>query len=721
MRSDVLTTNFTGGELSPRLHGRPDLAKYADSVKEARDVVVFQHGGITSRPGTDDLGAVDNNAKPARVIPFVYSVSDAYVLELCDGVIRFWRNGALVESSPGVPYTVAHPYADAHLFDVDYTQGADTMLMAHPSYPIKRLRRFADARWVFDDAPFDPAPFDDIGERFGVAVTLGATSGSTTATAGGATWLAADVGRTIDYSGGEATITGYTSSTVVNVTITSAFSTTTLPANQWVLTGSPQTTCAPTDKEPVGKITTLTAGAAAWRAEHVGKFVTINGGLLQITGFTSATAVSARILTAMTSTVAAEADSWTLESPVWNAYDGYPATVTFHEQRTVAASTTKKPQTLWGSKIGLYFDFTKGTTDDAAYSYDLGTDEINPIRFLSSNRDLMALTFGGEWTVSGGIEKPITPTSVRAKLQNRAGADAVRPEQIGDDLYYAQRGQTTLRVLGYRIELQGYASDEASTFSEHLAALGIEAISYQQSPERVAWLQLSDGRYIAMTVSREQQLRAMTLCTPGGGGFVESMATIPEGDEDATYLVVRRTVSGTTTRRVERMRWSAVFDAQKDSTPASATVTGLSHLEGMTVGAVADGVDVGDFTVTGGQITLPRTAAAVKVGLRFTPRVKMLNPETGTGMGASIGRKVMSGQTRVLFKDTVGCSVNGQALAFRRLGEDVLGGPVPAYSGWLEISNIGWGEDVGEIELSQPQAYPWTVLAVVRRMTANPG
>ena len=38
MRNDLLSTNFTGGELSPRLYGRPDLAKYADSLKRARDV-----------------------------------------------------------------------------------------------------------------------------------------------------------------------------------------------------------------------------------------------------------------------------------------------------------------------------------------------------------------------------------------------------------------------------------------------------------------------------------------------------------------------------------------------------------------------------------------------------------------------------------------------------------------------------------------------------------
>jgi hypothetical protein len=171
------------------------------------------------------------------------------------------------------------------------------------------------------------------------------------------------------------------------------------------------------------------------------------------------------------------------------------------------------------------------------------------------------------------------------------------------------------------------------------------------------------------------------------------------------------------------MRWSAVFDGQvQRATAGASTVTGLTHLAGQVVGILADGVDVGDGTVSaGGVLTLPRAAQAVSVGLRFRPHARMLVPEFGTGMGAGLGRKQMAGQTRVLFQSTIGCDVNGTALAFRRLGEDVIGVPVPPYTGWKEVSSIGWAVDSAEMVLSQPQAYPWTVLAVVRRITANPG
>lgn len=721
MRADILTTNFTGGEISPRLYGRPDLSKYADSAKALRDVVVLQHGGVRRRPGSVDCGTVKTQSKRHRLVPFVFSTSQAYVLEFGDYTMRVWLNGALVESSPGTPYEIATPYSEAQAQEVDYTQGADTMLIAHPSLPVRRLRRFGNAQWLLDEAPFEPAPFDEIGARFASEVVLGALSGITVAQSVGSVWMPSDVGREITYLGGVARIDSYTSSTDVDVTILTPFTVTNLPPSQWVLTASPKTTCTPTDKDPVGKSTTLTLAADGFRVADVGKHVSLNGGLLRIEAWVSNTAVVARILTAMTSTVAADPDAWTLEAPVWNAQDGYPSSVTLHEQRLVAGGTRGRPQTLWGSRSGLYFDFTKGTDDDHAYSFELGTDEINPIIFLSSNRNLMVLTYGGEWTVSGGVEKPITPTNVRAILQAKTGAAPVRPEQIDDDLFYVQRGGARLRTLGYRIELGGYQSEEASTFSEHLTRAGIGHITYQQTPERVAWLLMDDGTYIAATVSREQQLRAMTLCQAAGGGVVESQCTIPEGDEDITYQIVRRTIGGATTRRVERMRWSAVFDSQSDSTPGTNTIGGLSRLEGLSVGVVADGVDLGDFTVAGGAITLPRDADAASVGLRFVPRVRMLAPEFGTGMGAAIGRKQMAGQTRVLFQDTVGCSVNGQDLPFRSLGEDVVGGPVAPFTGWKDVSSIGWAPDAAEMEITQPQAYPWTVLAVVRRITANPG
>jgi len=37
-------TNFTGGELSPRLDGRNDLTKYSSGCKTLENFIVYPHG-----------------------------------------------------------------------------------------------------------------------------------------------------------------------------------------------------------------------------------------------------------------------------------------------------------------------------------------------------------------------------------------------------------------------------------------------------------------------------------------------------------------------------------------------------------------------------------------------------------------------------------------------------------------------------------------------------
>src|SRR5690606_24332963 len=118
----------------------------------------------------------------------------------------------------------------------------------------RRLRRFADNRWGLDMAPFNPVPFDEIGVRLPVAVTLSATTVGTarTATAASATWLAADLGREIYAGAGTAKITTITSPTVATVDVTSAFEDAVLTSGAWSLAQSPQTGCTASAATPVG-------------------------------------------------------------------------------------------------------------------------------------------------------------------------------------------------------------------------------------------------------------------------------------------------------------------------------------------------------------------------------------------------------------------------------------------------------------------------------------
>lgn len=77
--------NFSRGELAPELYGRFDVDAYAAGVKEAKNVIVMKYGGLTKRPGTRLVDEVIDGAEPARLIPFQFSVTQTYVLELGQG------------------------------------------------------------------------------------------------------------------------------------------------------------------------------------------------------------------------------------------------------------------------------------------------------------------------------------------------------------------------------------------------------------------------------------------------------------------------------------------------------------------------------------------------------------------------------------------------------------------------------------------------------------
>lgn len=733
----TISTNFTAGEQSPRLRGRPDLEKYNASASELFNVVVLKQGGATIRPPTKFIGPIKDHAQTARIIPFVYSRTDAYLLELGDQYMRVWRDGEAVETSPGTPYEVTTPWSDERIGAVDYSQGADTMLAAHPDVPTQSVQRFADTRWVVQDAAWDPPPTAEIGDRSAASMTISnvAVGSGRTLTAGSSFFLAADVGRVMTWGGGRATITAVASGTSATADVTVAFATSSAnglggASPVWNLDGQPQTTLTPGGASPVGASTAMTLTVDGWHSDVVGGIIEVNGGVLQIASITSATVVQAIILKELSGTTAAIKDTWTLRKPIFNATDGYPAAVTFFQQRTWLANTYRFPQTQFGSRSGLYFDFTPGVDDGSAVFKTVDSDEINPIQYLLSDRTLIALTLGGEFETRGGVEKPVTPTNASVSRQTRWGCNQVRPEQAGDDVLFVQRGGKVLRAIR-RGDLDGFTASDVSVFSEHLLRQRLTSMAFEQTPESVMWASTGDGKLLAITYNPEQD--TIAFCSGEvSGGFVEWVATVPEGDADATYLLVRRTIDGSTVRYIEKLDWGDWTTTQEIrnahdcyvevESSSRATWSGFGHLEGETVSVLADEIYMGEFVVTGGEFTLPREATKVSVGLPYVARIRQEAPEVGTGSGTSQGQAISVHRTAVRLYKTIGLKINGEPVHFRAFDvPNTLDQPVEPFSGIKELSNIGWAKGEAPLVLEQDQPYPWTVLAIIRGFTVNSG
>ena len=187
--------SFAGGEISPTLYGRTELAKYAVSLARCRNFIVEPQGCVSNRPGTVFVRAA--RGATVRLIPFIYSSDQSYVLEFGDRYIRFHTQGETVIEpvdglTPwriGVPYAidalvsysghayrciadvdatifpptdsrvaghwevdppleVATPYAPADVRRLKYAQSGDVMTIVHPNYPPYELSRLSHTSWT---------------------------------------------------------------------------------------------------------------------------------------------------------------------------------------------------------------------------------------------------------------------------------------------------------------------------------------------------------------------------------------------------------------------------------------------------------------------------------------------------------------------------------------------------------------------------------------------
>lgn len=161
-----IQNQFTAGELSPRLHGRTDLAQYYQGCKTLRNWLVMPQGGVTKRAGTRFVAEVKDHAHTPRLLPFVFGVEQAYVIEIghtgSDGYMRFFRDQGQIQSGGGPVEITSPPWQEAELLEVMVAQSADTMYLAHPAHPPKVLTRSSHLSWTLSDytvAPGkDPSP-----------------------------------------------------------------------------------------------------------------------------------------------------------------------------------------------------------------------------------------------------------------------------------------------------------------------------------------------------------------------------------------------------------------------------------------------------------------------------------------------------------------------------------------------------------------------------------
>jgi hypothetical protein len=440
--------------------------------------------------------------------------------------------------------------------------------------------------------------------------------------------------------------------------------------------------------------------------------------------YTSGTVVSAVVEIPFFGTSAIASGSWDLEAgyeDVWSSSKGWPRTCSFHEGRLFFGGSKSRPSTMWGSKVGLFFDFNPDQNyDDDAVEATLDTNSLNIITDLISSKDLQIFTTGGEFYVPQQDSQPITPNNLFAKAVSRNGSrEGIRVKALQSGTLYIQRQGKALNEFLFSDTTASYVSTSISLLSSHLLNSPVEmALRKATSTDEADALYIlnGDGTLTAYSLLRQQGVVAPSRATTDG-----EFKDVGVDIEDI-YVVVKRTFNSVNRYFVE------VFDSafRTDcgfSGGAASGATSLPHI-GKSVNVIADGSVLANETVSGGgAITFDRpSTTSFEVGLPFAINVKTLPIEPRMSVGTRIGfRKRIVEINAILYK-TQDIKINSIPVPIRTLDTvNILDNAVPEFTGTKVLNGIlGYTQDA-QITVTQDAPLKLTLLGLEYKLSVYGG
>jgi hypothetical protein len=673
-RTTPAQRSFSAGEIDPLLAARTDYQRTQTGLGICNGFLPLVQGGVTRAPGTLYRGRTKDDAE-AVLVPFIFAADDACVLEFTQYVMRVWRYGALVETSPGVPYELATNFRNADLPNLRWQQTADVVYLVDGYHRPQALSRLALDNWTIAAAKFDNGPFRLENDDQALTLTASAASGAITLTASAALfvadhdgslfWLTPSDLSTIPYwLGNEAATVG--DRRIYDEKIYELMVRT--PAN-----------VGPTPPVHISGTVAVQSGVS-W------KYISDLDGIVRITAVTDSTHATATVLRRIPEG-AVGAPTYRWAEGAWSSKYGYPSAVQLYDQRLVFAANLAEPRSIWFSTAGDFTDWFPGTLADQAFAFTVAGDgSINRILNLKSGKaGLHVLALGQEFsTRAESRNQVIGPTNAVFGLDSAVGsapAPAITP--YGSPIFIA-RDKARVAQIAYSLQADANEATVLSRPSQHLGAKGFEEIEWTSSPQPMAWIRRTNGDIVTMVYDPPEDVLGFARLTLAGGR-VKSMAVTPNPvtGEDVVTAVIQREINGITIKAVEDFApWYGIltgdmapaeaqhFFCAATFVPGTATATfSLPHLAGQEVYAWTDLGECGPFLVPGGgTVTLPDAVTRAHIGLFDTGHyIQTLDIQAAAPDGAAQGR-----QKRLQHRQTVSlsASVQGEIQSlWREIGE----------------------------------------------------
>ena len=562
----VAQNSFQFGEISDSAIMRTDSPVYGASAQSLKNMTVLPQGAVKKRHGLRMQGWYSDDTEQHRLFPFIFDDNEEYILEIGDGFLGAWylrpdeaSNGSLSRIAKVTTDVdgVALPFNSNYMHQYTTAQYGDVMFVCHPTFAPRVITRtglfsFEVSTFAFDERADGNVTYQPYSVYHSAATTLdpSATTGSgitlttsadyfdTTGSQTGGDYLSSrHVGVTIRYHKDEVEITSVQSATQATGTVTETLKVRLAVLNPFrtadgsnivevthllhgfeggesIVVSNASSTGGISASNLNGTRTILsiidentyafTAGASANSAEDGGGYVTIE--------------------------CHAPTNQW--DEQAFSALRGYPAAVTFHENRLCFGGTIAEPDTIWMSKIGAFFNFDVGEgADDDSINIVAATGDVNEIRYLKSNRDLQIFTLSDELYIPTYLNQAITPTNAQIRKQTPFGCEFVKPQSIDGGTIFVERGGKSVREYLYTDSEDAYTSTSISTLGEHLINTPVDmAVVHSgfSSGESYAAIVMADGSMALFSSNRAEKRAAWSSVELPTGHKFKSVVAIGE-------------------------------------------------------------------------------------------------------------------------------------------------------------------------------------------------
>jgi len=476
-----------------------------------------------------------------------------------------------------------------------------------------------------------------------------------------------------------------------------------------------------------GKVKLTASTGTPFSAASVGQYINvIPQGRAKIVQYLTATTVNVVTEFPFFDTTAIASGDWEIESgyeDVWSASKGWPRTATFHQGRLYFGGSKSRPSTVWGSIVGLFFDFdpTEGLDDDALEA-TLDTNTFNAITDIISGRDLTMFTTGGEFYVPQQGLEPITPTSFFLQATSRNGSKpGIRVQQLENGILFIQRQGKSLAEIQYSDTQLTYVTSKISLLSGHLLKtpkrMALRRAVDTDENDMLLVVNGDDGTMAAYSLMRSQNVIAPSELITSQGSFIDVSVDIT-----TIYAVVKRTISGTDQYYVEKVEHSLLTDSAKTGGVASSV--SMSHLVGKEVNIILDGIVQANQTVpAGGTVSFPRAStSSYEVGLPIVVQATTMPIDLKVQSGTRLGFKKRIVEVNALVLETQNMVINNIEVPFRSFDTPLtLDADVPEFTGTKVLHGILGYSNEAKITITQNAPLKFTLLGMEYKVAVTQG